>query len=373
MGFMDIKEILANRQSNISSPQNRGIFVLLRWILAFLGFILIAGLLFPTAVGAILNFIWVTLLAIVVTFFTLGILVIVGLRQEASHILDILFEGSLTFLDLADFIRIVYRRFIEVLKEFLVFAAPVFAYVLTFVLYVLLLILYKWVGRSFDVAIFTIILTFLLVYLFGFFNRPKPDPAEEDLTWRDVFKKRFRGGFIDGFEIVLFVFFLTMDSTRVFFLPESLNVELKAKLGGYDLMVRSFIYTDHMKITVNLIIITIITEIFRNTMKVIAGARKHYISDRSFDETKVAAYSRSLRIKNAIRKSFNDAKDDLVKFITFTTVLFGAFMFFPRLKLLTLGVASVTNLFLDIILPERLTSQKSSDLLSRVIVKVFKL
>ena len=372
---MDIKEILETKTASNGNKYNTGVFRLLRWVLAVMGILLVAGLLFPTAVGAILNFIWVSLLAVVITFFTLGILVVVGLRKEAGHVLDILFEGTLTFLDLADFIRIIYRRFVEILREFLVFAAPVFAYLVTFILYMALLTLYKWVGKSFDVAIFTIVLTFILVYLFGFFNRPiaKPEVEEDNLSWRAIFKQRYKAGFIDGFEVVLFIFFLTMDSTHIFFLPKSLNIELRAHISDYDLMVRSFMLTDHLKITINLIIIATITEIFRNTMKVVAGARKHYILDKTVDDTKTATYSRSLRIKNAIRKSFADAKDDLVKFITFTTVLFGAFMLFPRLKLLTIGVASLTNLFLDIIIPERLTTKKSTDLFSRIIVKVFRL
>ncbi|OGC77128.1 hypothetical protein A2619_00415 [candidate division WWE3 bacterium RIFOXYD1_FULL_39_9] len=372
---MDIKEIIENKPLSNGNKYNSSAFKLLRLVLGIMGVLLIAGFLFPAAVGAILNFIWITLLAIVITFFTLGILVVVGLRKEASHILDILFEGTLTFLDLADFIRIIYKRFIEILKEFLVSAAPVFAYIVTFALYMLLLALYKWVGKTFDVALFTIVLTFVLVYLFGFYNRPNLNPStpEDLLSWRAMFRQRYKSGFIDGFEVVLFIFFLTMDSTKIFFLPESLNIELRAKISDYDLMVRSFMYTDHMRVTINLVILATITEIFRNTMKVVAGARQHYILDKTIDESKTASYSRSLRIKNAIRKSFHDAKDDLVKFITFTTVLFGAFMFFPRLKLLTLGVASLTNLFLDFMIPARLTSKRSNDLFSRIIVKVFKL
>jgi len=46
---------------------------------------------------------------------------------------------------------------------------------------------------------------------------------------------------------------------------------------------------------------------------------------------------------------------------------------FPRLKLLTLAVASVTALAIDIIYPKRLAITKKEDLVSRLLAKAFKL
>jgi hypothetical protein len=66
-------------------------------------------------------------------------------------------------------------------------------------------------------------------------------------------------------------------------------------------------------------------------------------------------------------------KDDVVKFITFSTALFAVFLLFPRLKLFTLALASITGLLLDLVIQERLTALESNDLISRILAKVFKL
>jgi hypothetical protein len=48
-------------------------------------------------------------------------------------------------------------------------------------------------------------------------------------------------------------------------------------------------------------------------------------------------------------------------------------MFFPRLKLLTLVVASMASVLLDVIIISRLTAKKGNDLVSRILTKLFKL
>jgi hypothetical protein len=355
-----------------SGTFNRAAFRVLTWLIVFMGVMVALNFLFPQVVGVVLNVIWILLLVIVAIFFSLGILVIIGLRKEAQRILDFLIEGSLTLVDFIEFIKLLWKRFIEVLKEFALYATPAVAYVFGFILYILIMRLYKTVGITSDITLFTIILTAIMVFVTGILTRPSNDPVDYSKWWNKV-KKSFHDAFVDAFEVILFVFFLTMDSTHLFFLPEHLNVLLHAQIGGYDLMLRSIVVDSHLKFTINIIIATISLEILRNLLKVIAQARKHYASDLMlFQDGRIIA-TKGTRTKNALRKAFHDAKDDLVKFITFNTVLFAVFLLFPRLKLLTLLVASVTSLLLDILITERLFTTRGNDLISRVLGKIFKL
>lgn len=357
---------------NTSGPErNKGLFKLLASLIVLAGLFLAGNLLFPEAMSVIGNIVGVILIVVVVIFFAIGIMVIVGLKKEANSILDVLLEGSLTIIDILDFIKLVYRRFVEVLKDFVLYVTPVIAYVLNFLLYVLVIYIYKSVGINHDVTYLTIGLTFLMVMGFGIVNKPSNSEVDPN-KWKSQFMARFKMAFIDGLEVLLFVFFLTMDSKNLFFLPEHLRIEIKAQVFNYDLMVRSFHYSDSIRITTALVTITVVLEIFRNILKVIAAARMNYsMGLRNLSmEQKV---SKSTLIKAALRKTFVDLKDDLIKFITYNTVLFAVFMLFPRLKLLTLVVASVSNLILDFIMPSRLTRQRSSDLISRLLIKFFKL
>lgn len=346
-------------------------FKILKWIVIVVGVIIILSILFPTTMSAILNVFWLLLMASVIIFFGLGVLVVVGLKKEAQRILDVIMEGSLTFVDFLEFLKLLWKEFIRILKEFLLYASPVFAYVVAAILYVLLLISYKMIGKTHDMTAFTVGLTAVLVGVFGFMTKPKEQiPA---ITWIQKMAERFKAGFIDGFEVILFVFFLTMDSTNLFFLPPHLNIELKATWKDYDLMLRGFNTTQHFAYTINIIVFAISLEILRNIIKLIAVARKHYAIDLYLFQDGNVLPSKGLRIKKAIRKSFNESKDDLVRFITFTTVLFAAFLMFPRLKLVTLAVASVIGFLLDIFILDRLYFKKSSDLISRILTFLFKL
>jgi hypothetical protein len=349
---------------------DRKVFSLLATFIIIVGLFIAAGILFPTTVSIIVNILWIVLVTVVVIFFVLGVLVIMGMRAEAGRVLDAFLEGSLKIIDFLELVRSLWHRFVELLKEFLLFAAPFFAYVLALIVYVLLLVIYKSVGRTQDVTALTIILTTASLVTFGFLSRPRKEVEEP--SWGKQFLNRLRMGFIDGFEVVLFIFFLTMDSTKVFFLPADLNIPLKANWGGYDLMTRSYVYTDHMKITLNLILITIIIEIVRNILRVFSVARQYYLE---YTHSVLSEENKSVLdiIKSSIRKSFGDSKDDLTKFITLNTVLFAVFLFFPRLKLMTLTVASCANLLMDLIIRARLTSKKGSDLISRTLTRIFKL
>lgn len=364
---MNIKEFLNKFSRN---NLDRKVFSLLSTLIIIVGLFIVAGILFPTTVSVILNILWVVLVTFVTIFFVLGILVIVGMRSEVGQVLDAFLEGSLKIIDFLELVKNLWHQFVELVKDFLIFAAPYFAYVLSILLYILLLVIYKTVGRTQDVTSLTIILTFVSIFLFGFISKPRND--EDDTKWGKRFVAKLRAGFIDSFEVILFVFFLTMDSTNLFFLPSNLNVPISARVGSFDLMVRSISYKGHAITTLDLIVTTIIIEIVRNLLRIFAGARMYYLE---YVHSPASEENKSVLIilKDSIRKSFWDSKNDLTKFITFNTVLFAAFLFLPRLKLLTLAVASATNLIMDIIIRARLTSRKGTDLISRTLAFVFRL
>ncbi len=366
---MTLKDILTGKATQNSL--DRKVFSLLATFLVIIALFVIAGFLFPTAVSIILNIFWMVLLTSAVIFFGLGILVILGMRKEVSRILDILLEGSLTFIDFLDFLRSLWHKFLQLLREFLIFAAPIFSYIIAGLIYVLLLIIYKTVGKSNDVTILTIVITVVAIALFGIISKPEPNAAEPT-KFAQIFFKRFKNGLVDSSEVILFVFFLTMDSTNLFFLPANLNVVLHAKIYGYDLMQRSFVYDHNIWTTLNLIVTTVTIEILRNIIRIFALARRYYL-DQSREFGYEDKHGTLYLIKEAIRQSFNESKNDLIKFVTFNTVLFAVFLLFPRLKILTLAVASATNLILDIAIMSRLTASKGQDLISRSLAKLFKL
>ena len=356
-----ISELFTN---NNWSPQAKSrVFQVLKWFVGVIGVLVVISILSPTALNIILNVLRVLSIGVVGTFFVLGILVIFGLRKEATKVLDVLLEGSLTLIDFIEFLKLIYKRFIEMLKEFLLYVTPILSYITAAIIYVLLLILYKTIGRSYDVTVFTIIITVLLVATVALLNKNKHD--EETVT---SYSKRvgiiYKKYFIDAFEVVLLMFFLTIDSTHLFFLPDSLNVKILSKFDGYDLMIRGFT-KDHLNWTVNIVTVAIVSEIIRYSMRVAALAKKYYAS--------ILEARRIVRIKIAVRMAFGHAKDDIVRFITFTTVLFSVFLIFPRLKLLSLAITSLTNLLIDLVMPSRLVLARGKDLLNRVIDKVFRL
>jgi hypothetical protein len=347
----------------------RKVYRYLVGVIVVLGLFIAFGILFPSAAAVILNIIWVTLFAVVITFLTLGILVVVGLREEVSNILDILLEGSLTVIDAIDLLKKAWTKLKELIREFVVFAAPVLAYIVAFIIYITGLVIYKKIGGTYDITGFTVLVTIFMIAGVGYLNRPTRVPTKLKWEWLNTSLAKFHRSFTDGLEVVLFIFFLTMDSTNLFFLPKNLNHPLDAKIGFYDLMKRGFDLTDNTQVTITLIIITIVVEIVRNVLRVIAMARKYSreIAENTSPEKMMS--TRSIRIKDSIRKSFADAKDELTKFIAFNTVLLIVFLLFPRLKLLTLAVASLTGFALDFILSGRMTIKEGEDLISRVLSK----
>jgi hypothetical protein len=349
-----------------------GYFKALAIIVGIICFLIILNLLFPHFVSILLNIFWLLLVAIIIVFFTLGILVLVGMRRHVGKILDVFLESSLTLVDVRDLIKEFIRDFIRTLKAFLIYLAPVMAYVAAILVYIAIIVLYKSVGRSYDVITLTILLTFSAVFIVGLLNRPQLIEITI-ISWQAKLKKSFKGAFIDALEVVLFVFFLTMDSTHLFFLPATLNVPLRAEMFGVDLMQRSIIiYRSNVTGTVNLIGLAILIEIIRNVLRIVAVAKMYYrqnIDSIPLEDDR----AKSDLLKKSIRKGFSELKDEIIKFIAFTTVLFAVFMGFPRLKLLALVSGSLAALILDIFIPSRLTQAKGTDLVSRIIAKIFRL
>lgn len=328
------------------------------------GLLIYFSVFFPAVFTAIINFFWIMMLIIVSIFLVLGILVIAGLKEEVGSFLDVLLEGSLTIIDAFDFLKKLYERFLIVLKDFIYFVTPILAGLVAFALYIAILVLYKGIGIENDVTILTAVLTVAMVVAVAVLNRPIAEIPIE--TWGQAVRKRFKRYFSDFFEIVIFIFFLTMDLTNLFFLPDYLNVPLNAKIGNYDLMLKAVNVSEQLTVTIYLVTISILLEIIRNILRVVAIAVSYY-KDEKLLLPKIPA------IKKSIRMSFNDAKDDLIKFITFTTTLILVFLVFPRLKLFAMVITSLTGLILDAVIPGRLKIKEGTDLISRTINKIFNL
>jgi hypothetical protein len=364
---MNFNKIFLTRGDN-----HKNLFRFLSIVVIVISLLIILNFLAPQLVSVILNLLWLILLTIIVTFFTLGVLVIVGMRKKVGQVLDIVLESSLTIIDFAEFVKVFIRNFKKVLKEFVLYIAPVGAYLFAFILYIVILYFYKLIGTRFDVTLITVILTFLSVAVIGVINRPTNGEQVKDL-WLKKVKDKFRQSLVDGLEVVLFLFFLTMDSTSLFFLPQQLNIPLKAEIFNVDLMQISFVMHrgDFIK-TTSLIGIPIFIEIIRNVLRVSAISKEYYVK---YYENKAIEieYSKFILVKRSIREGFREIKDEIIKFIAFTTILFAVFILFPRLKLLTLIVASLAALLLDLYIPSRLVQKRGTDLVSRLITKVFKL
>jgi len=357
-----------NGRSNGYKPpmlkMNKRAFIFLGVLVGIGGFLTYVSIFFPGVFTAIINFFWIMMLIVVAVFLVLGILVIVGLKEEVSSFLDVLLEGSLTIIDAVELIKQLYDRFIIMLKDFIYFIAPLLAAIVSLAIYVAILVLYKGIGRENDVTALTAVLTVAMVVAVAVLNRPVEDvPAT---TWILAVRKRFKEYFSDSFEVVIFIFFLTMDSVNLFFLPKELNVQLVAEVGNLDLMLRAVNVTNQLTTTVYLVTIGISLEIVRNVLRVVAVAFNYY-KDLPKTGNKIP------NIKQSIRLSFGDSKDDLLKFITFTTTLILVFLAFPRLKLFAMVIASLTGLIMDAVIPGRLKMREGNDLISRILNKTFNL
>lgn len=306
----------------------------------------------------------ITLIALTSLFIFLSILVFVGMRDQAVEIIKRVIDGSLTSIDIYEALKRYSRVALKKLKNLLRNLAPLYAFVINIYLYFLLIFLFKYVGSVYDVTIFTIVLTFILVITTAFLTRPG---NRKDF---DSFKDSFLANFTDFFEITLFVFFLTIDSEKLFFLPDKLNTELVSRIGDYDLMIRGINIYDNFNTTINIILFILIIEIARNALGFYLIARKYaeVLEKSNLKETDSI-------LKLSIKQSLYRNIDDIVKFITYITFVVFVFLFFPRLKLLAMAVASFGALVADFLFTDRLTAttEKKQDLLGKILARLFRL
>lgn len=321
----------------------------------------------------LVNVLWLTIFTLTVIFIVLGILTFLGRKKEANQIIDMFLEGSLTLIDIGNFIRETIKTFLELVVDFLMLVIPNLSYILAGALFVLILLIYKVVGVNNDVTIMTVSLAFGLTIVSGLLTLPKPQTNDiaKKPTKMALTMASFKRKFVDSFEVVIFVLFLTIDSTHLFFLPKELNVPIEAHLWGYDLMIRGIDVLHAFSFTVLLILLGIAIELFRQAIRLIAVAVNFYRNPKyiPFDPSDPKNVGESL-LKKVVIKTVQVSKDDFLMFAAFTVFITFVFLLFPRLKLIALISASLAGLILDLAFRQRLVSQEKEDLLNRVFQKV---
>jgi len=322
---------------------------------------------------AIVNAFWLVIFCTVLVFLILGVLIMVGLKDQVKQILDIFVEGTLTIVNLADFIKLVWQYTVKMFQQVLYFMVPVFAYGLGAVIYFGLLLAYKWIGKTYDVTLFTIFLAAVMTFTIGFLNKPlKTSDKSTNPPWLKRIQLRFKDLFSDAIEVVLFVFFMTMDSTKLLFLPAGLgSVELHSAFNGYNFMTRGWHFDSELKTTLTLVMVAVMLEVIRFVIRVIFDGFKFYKDINSYLGEANQQMNGSSQIKWSLRQSFEVHKDDSVRFITYTTFIIFVFLLFPRLKLLAMAVASISALILDIAMRERLVIKRGHDLFSKLVSGIF--
>lgn len=325
----------------------------------------------PSVFMVFINLFWLLLFGVVASFLLLGILIMIGLKEEVKKIIGVFVEGTLSIVDLINFFKKVIVFIIDSLKLLVFYLAPIIAYGIALAIYYGVIYFYKWVGKSYDVTYLTVGLTVILVLFTGLLNKRGKETGEPE-TWFTMIRKRFKHAFTDGIEISLFVFFLTMDSTQLFFLPKELNVPLRAEFLGIDLMPRGWEVGNNIRITFNIVIAAIVLEIVRFLIKIVAGGYEFYRNIKLYLGDQYKKVKTVGQIKWVLRQSFQANMDDIIKFITYTTFLIAVFLAFPRLKLVAMAVTSITSLVLDLLIKERLAIRRGNDLFSRIVSFLFK-
>ena len=338
----------------------------------FFGIIIVLGIIHPRVFYIVANILWTIGFTLSILFVIVGILTILGRKKEAGAVIDLALEGSLTAIRIIEFLKELKETFIEISKRVILIAIPYFSYIIAAITYLIVIILYKAYGTNNDVLVMTIAVTIVLTFLAGLMNLPKKD---DNKMFKSAFlnkvTKSFTRHFIDGFEVALLVLFLTIDSTDLFFLPDALNVPISAQFGNYDFMQRGF-STYQIDVTLKLVMIGLLLEFIRNVLRLVAEAKYYYrFPQKYFGDTKFETKTELL--KATIKKTISESKDEIMRFTAFTSLMIFAFLFFPRLKLVALIFASLTNLLLDIIFSKRLTYRKQEDLLSRLFNKIFRI
>lgn len=339
------------------------------FILVVLGIVLAFAA--PQLLMSFLSILWIATICLAGFFLVLGAMIIIGMRVQVKRILEIIMEGSLGIVDIIEFAKEVIRTTIRTIQDVLLFLVPVFSYIVAFLVYFLILVLFKFVGARFDVSLFTIGLTAVLMLVIGFLNRASRKKVDTG-TWFSAFNKKFQSVFADAMEVAVFILFLTMDSTSLFFLPQALNIPLRAELLGFDLMIPGWDVAHGIQFTLTIIMITVVIELIRYASRIATGGVYFYREINQYMGSTNERFSAGDQIKHAIRQSFEANKDDVVKFITYFTILILVFLAFPKLKLLSMATASAVGLLLDFMYRDRMSVKRGEDLISRIITKVFK-
>lgn len=326
------------------------------------------GIIAPQYLSALINIFLVLFTGFFILFMILGIAVLVGAKKRVSEVLSGLFEGSLKIIDFVELLKTLIDELVLLAGEIILFCVPIFTVVLSFSLYYLLLIIFRVGGKYVNAGILIITLTFFAVSLLNALNT---GPVKgEKKTFSERFKNKFRRYFVDYVEITIAIFFLTMDISNHFMLPREYWGEIKAQFFNVDLMARGFSTQHGIRVGLSLAGAALFTETLRRIYKILMTASRIYKSRKE----NAQELSRFALMKGALRSGFSENLDDLIKYFGYNTILLLVFMFLPRLKLLSMITFSLTNLIWDIALPKRIFIDKESeDLLSRMIVKTFKL
>ncbi len=373
---MSESEIQEQENRELQEKREQGMGALKRFIL-FVGILIFGSLTIVAIVDyrlllAILSFLWTIVVILVIIFFILGVFILIGLRNEVGEILGMLFDGSLKMINLAGELKKLYDRFIAVVQNMTLRLIPLVAVFITVVVYYILIYLYKYVGKTSDVTILTVTLTILLVVGVGLLTVQKRDSLEELTFWQRAGRK-FTSYFRDTSEIMMFIFFMTMDSTHLFFLPASLNIPIHAHIFSFDLMEKGIDFAKSPLFMLNLIVLTVFVEMIRKSLRIALEAKRFYRANAHLVTDEKGNDVVAL-LKFSLKGALDSYMDEIIKFVAFTTLLVIVFIFFPRLKLFAMVVASVTMFVMDILIPARLYQDTTQDdLISRIIVKVFKL
>jgi len=110
----------------------------------------------------------------------------------------------------------------------------------------------------------------------------------------------------------------------------------------------------------------------RFLMRIVAAGFSFYKEINSYVGDGNQKISGAAQIKWALRQSFEVHKDDVIRFITYTTFIVFVFLAFPRLKLLAMAVASLTALVMDLAMQDRLVIKRGNDLFTKIVSSLFK-
>lgn len=339
------------------------------------GFILSA--LYPEMVALISRALTTIIIVVFIIFIVIGVLIVIGLKDQARGLLSLIFEGGFRYINFAQSLSEIWETVVRIVQEFILLISPFFAIFLAIIFYYIAMFSFRAVGAHNDVTLFAIIMTILLSSITAGLGQIKIAEAEEATSFKSQLSIKFSRVFIDSIEIAVLVIFLTIDAKKLFFLPVSLQTPLQANMFGIDFMKRG-ITGAGFSTTFRIAGAAVFVEVVRKTYRIAVSVFTTYRSLHKANEENGRPTSSQKEAFDILRKAlsiaFKKNVDDLMKFLGFTTILIIGFFLFPRLKLLSLLFFNLTSLAWDLIIPSRATRKaRSEDLLSRSIAKVLKL